>query len=88
MKGEELARGWKAQPAGREGIFSLCPRHSLLFSFHFSFFPISLSTLSLPSPVSPTHAHLSAAFALFVVPIGIHCTPNENLSIAVLCRRI
>lgn len=43
-----MARGWKAQPAGHEAIFSLCPHHSLLFFFHLSFFP-ALFPLPFPS---------------------------------------
>lgn len=57
----------------------------------FSFSSISLSSLALPVPLQPAVLPKSPhclAFALLLVPIGTHCTPNENLSIAMPCRRI
>lgn len=66
-----MARGWKAQPAGHEAIFSLCPHHSLLFFFRLSFFP---ALLPLPLPFSSTY--------LLSLPIPHSCSSSSQSELA------
>lgn len=74
---------------------SACGPRGNIFTLPSSFSSLFLPPLFLPCsfPPSPSRPRISPfsphpAFVLFFVPIGTRCTPNENLSIAVPCRRI
>lgn len=75
---------------------SACGPRGNIFTLPSSFSSLFLPPLFLPcsfAPPPPLLVHVSPfsphpAFVLFFVPIGTRCTPNENLSIAVPCRRI